>query len=69
MILFLHGRGSGEFSAVVFNMVAVWVEKRRRKAQVGYFNPRVLSLRELLGMLLDHNPSDRVQFSPEKSNR
>ncbi|CAF9916141.1 Phosphoserine transaminase [Imshaugia aleurites] len=32
-ILFLHGGGSGEFSAVVFNMVAVWVEKRRRKAQ------------------------------------
>ena len=32
-ILFLHGGGSGEFSAVVFNMVAVWVEKRRRRAQ------------------------------------
>lgn len=32
-ILFLHGGGSGEFSAVVFNMVAVWVEKRRRQAQ------------------------------------
>ena len=33
-ILFLHGGGSGEFSAVVFNMVAVWVEKRRRGAEV-----------------------------------
>ncbi|CAF9905912.1 Phosphoserine transaminase [Imshaugia aleurites] len=32
-ILFMHGGGSGEFSAVVFNMVAVWVEKRRRRAQ------------------------------------
>ena len=32
-ILFLHGGGSGEFSAVVFNMVAVWVEKRRRRAK------------------------------------
>ena len=32
-ILFLHGGGSGEFSAVVFNMVAHWVEKRRRRAK------------------------------------
>ena len=32
-ILFLHGGGSGEFSAVVFNMVALWVEKRRRRAK------------------------------------
>ena len=29
-ILFMHGGGSGEFSAVVLNMVAHWVEKRRR---------------------------------------
>ncbi|KAL8864066.1 MAG: hypothetical protein Q9174_007477, partial [Haloplaca sp. 1 TL-2023] len=32
-ILFMHGGGSGEFSAVVFNMVAFWVEKRRREAE------------------------------------
>lgn len=32
-ILFLHGGGTGEFSAVVFNMVAVWVERRRRRAE------------------------------------
>ena len=32
-VLFLHGGGSGEFSAVVFNMVAVWVERRRRRAE------------------------------------
>lgn len=31
-ILFMHGGGSGEFSAVVFNLVAVWVEQRRRSA-------------------------------------
>ncbi|KAL9613349.1 MAG: hypothetical protein Q9167_002110 [Letrouitia subvulpina] len=31
-ILFMHGGGTGEFSAVVFNMVAVWAEKRRRAA-------------------------------------
>ena len=31
-IILTHGGGSGEFSAVVFNMVAVWVEKRRRQA-------------------------------------
>ena len=32
-VLFMHGGGSGEFSAVVYNMVAVWVEKRRRRAE------------------------------------
>lgn len=31
-VLFMHGGGSGEFSAVVFNMVAHWVEKRKRRA-------------------------------------
>ena len=31
-ILFMHGGGSAEFSAVVFNLIAVWVEKRRRLA-------------------------------------
>lgn len=32
-VLFVHGGGSGEFSAVVFNLVAVWVEVRRRAAE------------------------------------
>jgi phosphoserine aminotransferase len=32
-ILFMHGGGSGQFSAVVYNMVAMWVEKRRRRAE------------------------------------
>ena len=32
-ILFMQAGGTGEFSAVVFNMVAVWVEKRRRLAE------------------------------------
>ena len=32
-ILFLQGGGSGEFSAVVYNLVAIWVEKRRVRAQ------------------------------------
>lgn len=32
-ILFMHGGGTGQFSAVVFNMVAIWVEKRRRRAE------------------------------------
>jgi phosphoserine aminotransferase len=31
-ILFCHGGGSGEFSAVVFNMLAHWCERRRRAA-------------------------------------
>ena len=30
-ILFMQGGGSGEFSAVVQNLVGVWVERRRRK--------------------------------------
>lgn len=33
-IIFMHGGGCGEFSAVVFNMVAVWVEKRRQRAEI-----------------------------------
>ena len=32
-VIFMHGGGSGEFSAVVLNLVAVWVEKRRRVAE------------------------------------
>lgn len=32
-ILFMQGGGSGEFSAVVYNLVGVWVERRRRKAE------------------------------------
>ena len=31
-IILSHGGGSAQFSAIVFNMVAMWVEKRRRKA-------------------------------------
>ncbi|KAL9602853.1 MAG: hypothetical protein Q9219_001548 [cf. Caloplaca sp. 3 TL-2023] len=32
-ILFMHGGGSGEFSAVVLNLISVWVEKRRKEAE------------------------------------
>jgi phosphoserine aminotransferase len=32
-ILFMQAGGSGEFSAVVHNLVAVWVERRRRRAE------------------------------------
>jgi len=32
-ILFLQSGGSGEFSAVVYNLVAIWVEKRRARAE------------------------------------
>ncbi len=32
-ILFMQAGGSGEFSAVVYNLVGVWVERRRRKAE------------------------------------
>ena len=32
-VIFMHGGGTGEFSAVVFNMVAVWIERRRRRAE------------------------------------
>ncbi|EXJ79802.1 phosphoserine aminotransferase [Capronia epimyces CBS 606.96] len=31
-VLFLHGGGTGEFSATVQNLVGAWIEKRRRKA-------------------------------------
>ncbi len=32
-ILFMHGGGSGGFSHVVYNLVAVWAEQRRREAE------------------------------------
>lgn len=32
-IIFLHGGGTGEFAAVVYNLVPFWVEKRRRLAE------------------------------------
>ena len=32
-VLFMQGGGTGEFSAVVFNLVAHWVERRRRVAE------------------------------------
>ncbi len=32
-VLFMHGGGSGAFSSTVHNLVAVWVEKRRREAE------------------------------------
>ncbi|KAI9778316.1 MAG: Phosphoserine transaminase [Peltula sp. TS41687] len=32
-ILFMQGGGSGQFSAVVYNLVGAWVERRRRKAE------------------------------------
>jgi phosphoserine aminotransferase len=32
-ILFMQAGGSGEFSAVVHNLVSTWVERRRRKAE------------------------------------
>ncbi|KAL8767706.1 MAG: hypothetical protein Q9209_005886 [Squamulea sp. 1 TL-2023] len=43
-ILFMHGGGSGEFSAVVFNMVAVWVETRRIEAErdLGHDSQKVI---------------------------
>lgn len=34
-ILFMQGGGSGEFSAVVQNLVSVWVERRRREIAAG----------------------------------
>jgi len=33
-ILFLHGGGSGEFSAVVYNLVSVWVAKQQKALNV-----------------------------------
>lgn len=32
-VLFMHGGGSGQFAAVVYNMVPVWIEQRRRAAE------------------------------------
>ncbi|KAI9698037.1 MAG: Phosphoserine transaminase [Candelina mexicana] len=32
-VLFMQGGGSGQFSAVVYNLVSVWAERRRRKLE------------------------------------
>lgn len=32
-IIFAHGGGTGGFASVVFNLVSVWVERRRKKAE------------------------------------
>ncbi|KAI9778356.1 MAG: Phosphoserine transaminase [Geoglossum umbratile] len=32
-ILFMQGGGSGQFAAVVYNLVGVWVERRRKRAE------------------------------------
>ncbi|KAI9762853.1 MAG: Phosphoserine transaminase [Chaenotheca gracillima] len=32
-VLFMQGGGSGQFSSVVYNLVSVWVERRRRRAE------------------------------------
>lgn len=37
-ILFMQAGGSGEFSAVVHNLVSVWVERRRREAEKTFGN-------------------------------
>ncbi|KAF1961291.1 phosphoserine aminotransferase [Byssothecium circinans] len=43
-ILFLQSGGSGEFSATVYNLVAIWVEKKRaRIAEVGDNEAEVLN--------------------------
>ncbi|RAL60904.1 hypothetical protein DID88_010229 [Monilinia fructigena] len=34
-VLFMQGGGSGEFSATVYNLVGVWVEKRKQKILKG----------------------------------
>lgn len=30
-VLFMQGGGSGEFSGTVYNMIGIWVERRRQK--------------------------------------
>ena len=32
-VLFCHGGGSGQFSAVVYNLVPVWIEKRKKAVE------------------------------------
>lgn len=46
-VLFMHGGGSAEFSAVVFNMVAVWIEKRRRMAEKEFGDDQGAILRKV----------------------
>lgn len=45
-ILFMQAGGSGEFSAVVQNLVSVWVERRRRRAEAEILQARSTSAGE-----------------------
>ncbi|RDW70442.1 hypothetical protein BP5796_08839 [Coleophoma crateriformis] len=44
-VLFMQGGGSGEFSATVYNMVGIWVEKRKQKIlkELGITNGKDIS--------------------------
>lgn len=59
-ILFMHGGGSGEFSAVVFNMVAVWVEKRRRRAMEELEGDEAKVLERVRAEVRDHLRLDYI---------
>jgi phosphoserine aminotransferase len=58
-ILFLQGGGSGEFSAVVYNLISLWVEKRRRRAQEDL----------LVAMADGKEPGDRDQLQAKVLER
>lgn len=51
-ILFMQAGGSGEFSAVVHNLVSVWVERRRRKAEADIIKANPSADKTQLGELV-----------------
>ncbi|KAI9650045.1 Phosphoserine transaminase [Ciborinia camelliae] len=54
-VLFMQGGGSGEFSATVYNLVGVWVEKRKQKILKG------------LGISSDKIPEDALVKELQKA--
>lgn len=59
-VLLTQGGGSGEFSAVVFNMVAVWVEKRRRRAMEDLGGDEGKVLERVRSEIADHLRLDYI---------
>jgi len=59
-VLFMHGGGSGEFSAVVFNMVAFWIEKRRRTAMEELNGDEIKAIDRVRNEIKDHLRLDYI---------
>ena len=59
-ILYLQGGGSGEFSAVVYHMVGIWVERQRRRLAEDQGLPEDELIQQLRTIVKDHLRLDYI---------